>query len=385
MRGRGQHYLIPLLLCWLAGCAVAPQPAVLTKNVEVLKLLSGDVFGLGSDDLLQPVDVLAVNDEMRAFLARHTIPGSGDQQKVRAILRGILDNGLRLDYDNFKTYTAAETFEAREGNCLSFTNLFVALAREADVMAYFQEVKVPPAWAYRDDVYLYNLHVNARVDLPTGVQVVDFNLDEYEQEYHTRRLTDHEALARYHSNMGVHYLQRDEYQQSFLHLRQALVLRDYTAHFWTNLGTLYNRAGFPDHAEQSYLEAVELDDEPTAMSNLARLYETQGRLALAADYGQRVRLYRARNPYYLFHLAQEAYAEQRYDEARKLLQKAIRKRDDEHYFYHLLGMTFLQEGQPERAAAQFELAAEWANRAEDRDSYNRKLERLAHSRARQAS
>ena len=48
-------------------------------------------------------------------------------------------------YDEI-TRTASETFRARRGNCLSFSNMFVAMARDVGLDVQFQEVEIPPDW-----------------------------------------------------------------------------------------------------------------------------------------------------------------------------------------------------------------------------------------------
>ncbi len=362
-------------LCALltTGCAATDS----SRPVAQAELLDGTPFGVSAQDGPPPTQVLGVSPEMRAFLDERLPEDAGEYVAVRTILSSILEGGLNLQYDNFYTATAAEAFARRQGNCLSFTNLFVALAREAGVAAEFQEVEVPPTWAFADDVYLYNLHINARVQLPTGVQVVDFNIEEYDPKYRTRRISDTEAIARYYNNMGVHYLQNLDYAQSFLYLRKAIQLRDHTAHFWTNLGTLYRRYGEFDLAEGAFLTAIDVGNEPTAMSNLARQYRQLGKTQLAEHYEAKVELFRQQNPYYLFHLAEEAYARGDYDEAVKLARSAIRKDDSEHNFYRLLGLAYMQAGEPALAAENFRDAALRVKSDEERAAYNRKLRSLA--------
>ena len=201
---------------------------------------------------------------------------------------------------------------------------------------------------------MYNLHINALVKLPVGEQVVDFNLGDYDRDYKRRVLSDAEALARYHNNMGVHWMEQGDHERAFLHLRAALELRPRTAHVWTNLGTLYRRHGDLAAAESGYLRAVELGDDAAANSNLARLYAQLGEQELSAWYRDRVQLFRRRNPYYLFHLAEEAYARAEYGAARQLLLTAIRRESGEHEFYRLFGLTYLQQGDLAAAQSQFE-------------------------------
>lgn len=130
-----------LILCCLAvfllgACSMQP-PKERSARYQPAELLNADRFGL-EPALLEPVDLLALNEDMKAFVRDRIPAGLGDQQKVEAILAAILEEGLALNYDNFKTPTAQQAFYTRADNCMSFTNLFVALAREAGVKARYQ-------------------------------------------------------------------------------------------------------------------------------------------------------------------------------------------------------------------------------------------------------
>ena len=378
MNQNSLHRLLTVLCLTVTLAACAGQPPV-DREVQLSRsdLLSGMALGLGAGDYISATDTLAVNDDMRDFLARRIPAGAADQQKVELILGAILEDGLHLNYNNFKTLTAEEAFYQREGNCLSFTNLFVALAREAGVKADFQEVQVPPNWTMRGDTYMYNLHLNVLVNLPGNEQVIDFDMSSYDNEYNRRLISDDAALAQYHNNMGVHWLSEGEIETAFQHMRVALELRPHTGYFWTNLGTVYRRGGHLPEAEAAYLTAIDQGLEPTAMSNLARLYSQIGQPELADYYRSRVEIYRGKNPYYLFHLAEEAYAQAEYSRAESLLRKAIHYREDEQEFYRLLGLSHLQQGDKAAAERRFRQAAELAKDPVERQRINHKLHLLA--------
>lgn len=373
------------LLLLLAACAAQP-PVSHQLDISRQQLLDGSLFAAApasgvrradiSDVRTEAVDMLAVNDDMRAFLRAHVPDDASDRRKVELILAAILGDGLNLNYNNFKTFTAMEAFYTREGNCMSFTNLFVALAREAGVDARFQEVETPPVWAEQGETWLYNLHINALVNFTGFEQIVDFNLESYNNTFHRQVLDDEEALARYHNNMGVHWMTEQDYLAAFQHFRQAIELRDSTGYFWTNLATLYRRAGDPQAAEKAYLVAVDIDQEPIALSNLSRLYARRGDEETAAYYRNRVQLFRRKNPYYLFHLAEQAYAQNDYDTAAQLLRTAIRRNKHDHEFYRLMGLTHLKLGNVSAAQRDFSKAAVLAQ-GEERERYNHKVEMLA--------
>lgn len=368
--------VVPLVLLL---CACASKPAS-ERNPEMTpaQLLDDAAFGVSVEDRLTPVDTLAVNDDMRALLREYVPDHLGERNRSERILRAILKDGLQLDYNSFKTYTAEEAFYAREGNCLSFTNLFVALAREAGLKVEYQEVEVPPNWERRGDSYLFNRHINALVSLPLkGKQAVDFNVEEFDVDYPRRRITDNYAKAQYHNNMAIYHLDSGQIRDAYLNLREAISLYPHAAYFWTNLGTLYRRKGSDERAEAAWLYALDLDAEPSAMSSLARLYSAQGEEALADWYGAQVERYRRKNPYYLYELGETAYAGGEFAKAAKLLRKAVHLREDEHEFHRLLGLSYLQLGKSSAARRSFSRAEETATGETQRRQYNQKQRLLA--------
>ncbi len=364
------------LVLLVSACATKP-PIDRLATISRDELLSGAALGISPDAQGVDVDVLAVNDDMRAFLASHVPASINDKQKVEAILAGLLEEGLDLRYNNFKTYTAEEAFYQKEGNCLSFTNLFVALARSAGVEAEFQAVDIPPSWSLDGSTYMNNKHLNVIVNLTGRNQIIDFDMSSFDLDYHHYSISDEAALAQFHNNLGVYWLGQQDLSLSFLHFRKALSLEKRTGYFWTNLGTLYRRAGFPYRAEAAFLYAVDVDDDATAQSNLARLYDELNEPELSAYYAAQVELFRRKNPYYLYDLAQKAYAQKDYEEVRQLMLIATRRRDDEHTFHRLLGLGYMQTGQLDKAKAQFIRAADLATNDIQREQYNHKLELLA--------
>jgi Flp pilus assembly protein TadD len=370
---------LTLILAACAGQSAAPDSmrSVSDPRYSQARLLDGSIAGLAPEERLEPVDILAVNDDMHTFLDAHVPADLGSRRKVELILAAILDDGLRLDYNLFETHTAEEAFYSREGNCMSFTNLFVALARASGVSARFQEIEVPPTWEAQGDMWLFNKHVNAVVDLPGGRISVDFALDAYDADYRRRMLEDDEVQARYHNNMGVHLMSQRDFRGSFLHFRRALEIDPDTAYFWTNLGTLYRRLGETEAAEATFLTAIEVAPEPAAYSNLARLYRDQGVTDMADYYGSKVQLFRRKNPFNLYHLAEQAYDRGDFSTAVKEARAAIRLHQGEHTFHRLLGLAYIQLNEIDKAQKQFGLAAELAADAGQREHYNRKLELLA--------
>jgi Flp pilus assembly protein TadD len=134
------------------------------------------------------------------------------------------------------------------------------------------------------------------------------------------------------------------------------------------LGVLYARHSRFEHAEAAYLRALRVDDEePSALANLALVYESLGEAELAAEYRERVLDYRERNPYYHYATATRAYERQQFADALTSLRKAVRLKRDEHQFYELRGQALAALGRTKDAARSFERARRYSEEKEQRE------------------
>jgi tetratricopeptide (TPR) repeat protein len=269
-----------------------------------------------------------------------------------------------LGYADTYTRTARDTFHDRQGNCLSFTMLFVALAREAGLDVRYQVVDVPPAWNNDRGLVVIGTHVNALIDTSQGEFVVDFNIRDFRGKYPSRVVSDRYAVALFYSNLGAEALIRQEYESSFWLLRAAALAHADMPGPWVNLGVLFARHGLFEQAEAAYLRALEADPrEQSALANLVSVYTSLGEPALAEEYRQRIRRYREINPYYHYAVAQLAYDEKRFEDALGALRSAIRLKRDEDEFYSLQGRALVELGRADSAVASFARAKELAEPA----------------------
>ena len=343
------------------GCASAPwsrDSVGITRD----ELLAGAPLGVAQDSaaLVDQEEVLAVSGEMQDFLDAHVASAAGRALRLRQLARVILDEGtFGLEYDE-TTRTASETFQARQGNCMSFSNMFVAMARQVGLDVHYQEVETPPDWSLRNDTFVLNRHVNVLVDLGMeGEHLVDFNLADFRTSYDRRRIPDSRALAHHYNNLAVERMQAGDTASALSYFRRATDNDPRFSPAWTNLGTLYLRKGHPAHAEAAYLEALRAGGvDFVAMSNLARLYGRQGDQKRAESYGKKVDYHRKRNPYYRLHLARQAFQAEDYDTAIGHLSYAIRKKKSEDQLYFLLGLSYMKKGD-EKAARR------WLSKAEE--------------------
>jgi tetratricopeptide (TPR) repeat protein len=264
-----------------------------------------------------------------------------------------------LEYNDAVTHTVSRTFHEHRGNCLSFTMLFIALARAVGLDARYQLVDVPPQWNLDSDLVVIANHVNAVIVSKSDHDlVIDFNKANFRADYATHKIDDAYAASLFYTNLGAEAMLRRDYPASLALLREAVRTRDDVAAPWVNIGVLYGREGRYDYAEAAYLRALQIAPlERSALANLVGVYEALGDTERAAEYRERVHRYQDINPYYHYARAQRAYSDARYDDALVELRRAIRLRDDESVFYALQGQALVALGREQEAAKSFARAS----------------------------
>jgi len=377
--------LLAFVVVWLAGCT----PLVVTAPESTEYLLSGqEMFGedidtsdIGSDG------ILALNDVMRDYVSSRVKGDPQARSRLKKLIRGMIDDGLlTLDYDANRTHTAIETFETRQGNCLSFSILFASLAREANLDATFQMVDIPPSFRVDGEMVLLNNHINVRINgirrdiNHVGGYVVDFNTAEYNGNYATKKVTDEYAIALYFSNVAVESMQAGDARRAFRYLKKGIETDPEIAGLWVNLGVLYSRHEHYNMAEQAYRQALSVQPaNKSALVNLASVLAILGREEESAFFAQKVAYYRDHNPYYHYFKAQTAYRENELDDALVYLAEAIRLKRDEHQFYFLRGLVHYRMKEYDLAERDYRKARDTAENAQLVSGYTRKLQALESS------
>lgn len=375
-------HLLVLVGIWLGACA----PLVVTAPDSTDDLLSGQVLFSELIDIsdIRTDGILALNDEMRDFVASKVKGNPHARLRLKKLIRGMIEDGLlTLDYDPNLTYTAIETFQNRQGNCLSFSILFASLAREANLDVTFQMVDIPPSFRADGEIILLNNHINVLVKgIRSDVNfsrdyVVDFNTAEYNGNYDTRKVTDNYAIALYYSNVAVESMQSGNSKNAFRYLKKGIETDPAIAGLWVNLGALYSRHEHYNMAVQAYQQALSIQpSNKSALVNLANTLHYLGHEEESEYYLKKVAYYRDHNPYYHYFQAQTAYQQNELEDALAYLAEAIRLKRDEHQFYFLRGLVHFQMKAYDLAAKDFRKARDTAEKAQLTAGYTRKLQAL---------
>ena len=318
-------------------------------------------------------DPLALNEAMKRFADEHVVTAKNPTIRLESLIRVVFSDAvLHLTYAN-GTKTAVETFESQSGNCLSFTNMFVALARYAGLKAQFQEVRGVSTWDRLGQLVVFNRHVNVVIRLNGQLFEVDFSPERTTRKRKSRIISDRRALAHYYNNKGAELFAEDEPEQALALFELAMATDDSVAHIWANAGVIHSRLNRLEAAELCYRKALLLEKHNyTAMTNLASVLAKQNRDDEAAVLLDRVDHWRRKNPFFHYERGQAAFAQGRFEEAVVHFKRAIRRKPDEHDFYYELARTYERLGREDKAATNLKKARRWAPDEANRERFSQK-------------
>ncbi|MEL1266361.1 tetratricopeptide repeat protein [Pseudoxanthomonas putridarboris] len=326
----------------------------------------------------RPEQVLAIPDALRQqlrtqVLARRVPPS----ERLNRLVHFMFDPaGLGMTYREDATHTVAQAYETRQANCLTFTLLAVALAREAGLDAYGQQIEETLAWRQEaNTIYLTN-HVNAGVRAREQRLTVDVAWNTVMARDPPEPISDERLLAHYYNNRAAELMAEGRPAEGLAYAHLSLVLDPTYATSWSNAGVLYLRDGDPVHAEQSYLHALQLKPMHSgALFNLTSYYQRAGDTTRAARMQARLQVVQSRDPFHHFLLATKY--ERQGDHARAVdhYKRAIRLYSGEHRFHFGLARAYFQMGDTRRAGKALARARELSE-GDTRQLYQAKLDIL---------
>ncbi len=229
------------------------------------------------EKVLEP---LAIDAEMRSWLGRTVNRRASPERRLAGLLFALLEGrgGLREVPFPEPTPTAIETFRSRSANCVGFALLFVALAREADVPAFFVVVPERRDRLREGDFRVVEDHLAAGAVIDGRLAVYDFGGRTRRLPRAARPVSDLTALSIFQSNRGTELLAAGRLQEAVERLALAIELDPELAAAWANLGVSKRRLGDPAGAEEAYRRALALDPRhPAARENLVNLLHRFGR------------------------------------------------------------------------------------------------------------
>ena len=191
--------------------------------------------------------------------------GLGVEDRLTALLKALLaGDGLALRYEAGVTRTGQEAFASRSANCLGFTSLFVGMARELGVAAYYLEIGDVEKFERAGSLVVESGHVTAAYGAGDMLRILEFAPLAEPTYRHPHRISDLTAMALFHSNRGAEMLETGSDAEALRWLRQAVRLDHDLGRAWINLGVALRRSGDAAGAEAAYRRALEADPAAVA-------------------------------------------------------------------------------------------------------------------------
>ncbi|TQM10512.1 tetratricopeptide repeat protein [Pseudoxanthomonas sp. 3HH-4] len=350
-----------------------------TKWLGTLLLASSALSALAQGaPLPAAADVLAVPEplkqQFREQVLDHTrLPHARLERMVDFLFS---PRGLGMSYHPDANHTVAEAYATRQANCMSFTLLTVALAREAGLDAYAQQVDETLAWRQDHNTLYRTQHVNAGVRIRERRFTVDVAWNEVITRKPPEPIHDARLIAHYYNNRAVALLEHGAQVDALRHAEMALTLDPGYATSWSNFGVIHLRGGAAVRAEQAYRRALDLDaDNPGALFNLVTFYQRAGDVEAARPLQKRLDAVQARDPFHHFLLAAGFERDGDLVRAATHYRKAIQLYEGEHRFHFGLARVYFLQGDHRRAGKALARAGQ-LSQGDTRALYQAKLDTL---------
>jgi tetratricopeptide (TPR) repeat protein len=266
-----------------------------------------------------------ITPELREALQQRLRQAPSERSKINEVLRFIFED-LDLHYSLTPTRNALEAFRTKQGNCLSFVNLFVGVAREQGLNPFYVEVTDYQKWNHREGMVVSQGHIVAGMYLEGELKTYDF-LPFRPKAYKTfNPINDLRAAAHYYNNLGAEALMAGDLENARKLLEIATGIDPRFEKAVNNMGVCLARGGEPERALEMYQKGLAIDPEnPMILTNLTRLYQQTGRAAEADELLTRLEGNNASNPFFFIYQGEMALSRGESDKALDYMVRAMRQ------------------------------------------------------------
>lgn len=379
-----RSWLLPLLFSFLPGCAsVAPPRAPPLTPLFADAAFRPPSVAIGADDLF------TLSATMRAYLRT---PALAHALRQKGAVEGLVDalyrkGDLQIRYDASHTRTAAETFEARAGNCLSLVAMTAAFARELGLSVRLQSVAANDSWRRANGLYLVSAHINLALGAAPAerlgrtssatMTVVDFLPPPDAAGLSWVAVEEDEVAAMFLNNRAAEALVDNRLDDAYWWARAAVLKRPAALSAYNTLAIIYQRHGDLARAEAVYRAALVREPENLMLlRNLEPVLAGLGKHAEAAALAKRLAAIEPTPPFHYFQRGVEAYERGAYRTARALFEREVQRMPYYDEFHFWLALAHLRLGENAQAQVQLALAFDTSTRGGTRELYAAKLAHL---------
>lgn len=253
------------------------------EQIEVPFLINSEI-GKFTDDILKQASAFASEKEKIGLI-------------VDAILSKIQGG---VQYSGYSTRNAVDTFRSGNGNCISFTNLFVGMARHARINALFVLVDEIDDFEWSGGILVHQKHMCTGVMKGSKLVLIDF-VRGPTRYWHYRAISDSDAVAHYYNNLGYAEFKDGLMEEAIRKYRIAMALAPEFVPAYNNLAVALLRQGKVDEAIAMLKRALTIDSSNLSLySNLSSALERKGLAEEAKSVTEYMDKMKTSSPYSLF-------------------------------------------------------------------------------------
>lgn len=301
---------------------------------------------------------VTVTPEMTAWAAARVAKVGSAEVRLQELLAAILSRPeAPFKYVADITASVQEAWKSGHANCLAFSHVFVGLARELGLAAYYLRVRDFVTFDREGDLVVTSDHVTAAFGPTSNRLIMDFS-DRPVVDYRiVEPISDLTALALHYSNLGAERIRAGDLAGARPLLELAVRLDPELEDGWVNLGVARRRLGDVAGAETAYRRALEVNPSAisayrnlsTLLNLLGRTEEAEGLMYLADKAG-------ALDPWSYVALGDVALKHSRLPEAERFFRRAVRLDGDNAEAWAALGEWALAAGKRQQAQSYLERA-----------------------------
>ena len=290
-----------------------------------------------------------LNEEIKTYLHEKMRPAPDERRKVDQVLELIFQR-IDLKYSLFPTRNAVDTYRSREGNCLSFVNLFVGVAREQGLNPAYYEVQDLQRWNRREGLVVSQGHIVAGMMVKGRLSTFDFLPYRPKSYRNFNQIDDLTAAAHYYNNLGAEALMEGDVDRAIALTTTATRIAPKFDKALNNLGVCHARRGEYEKALELYRKGLAIDPENTLiLSNVARAYQQMGRPKEAMELLAKIEGVNTTNPYFYLYQGELALADGDTEKAINYMKRALQQ-DSEVPEVHLgFVKVYMALGETEKA------------------------------------
>ena len=318
-------------LIMLAGCATQ-------AGFDSTSYLRDQIASQADRQLAESVGVpFELSPEVLGVVQDKLKPVGDTRSRVARILDFIF-RGIDLEYQLSPTLDASDTYVRKQGNCLSFVNLFVGVGRNMRLDPFYVEVEDYQRWDHREGMVVSQGHIVAGLYVDGQLQTYDFLPYRVKSYREFEPIDDLTATAHFYNNLGAEALLDGDIEGARKHLETATRIDPSFIKAANNLGVWHARAGQSAKAVEIYRKALEVEPgNVPLLTNMARAYQQLGRHDEADALLAQVEGVQHRNPFFFVYKGELALARGEHEKALEYMRDGLRA-DTETPEVHL-GLT----------------------------------------------